>query len=250
MKKWTLFAALSALLAIPGLGFAVTHYFKVKPRKFDPGHTYLVQAKWLTGIGCPTNARTATPNDSFTAWSGSYGSYTDPACPTGDSRDTKNQGLLLAKTGPSSSNFASAVAEIKDVRGKTLSELGWDLRKAGTSAEPVGSHCGAGAPRWDIGATDSSGSNRYFFLGCNSPTADTQEVGDGFVRMRWGAGAAGLMAYEPAAGFALVDITGMKIRWLQIVFDEGTDASGAPDKFGLAVLDNIDVNDVLVGKGS
>jgi hypothetical protein len=35
---------------------------------------------------------------------------------------------------------------------------------------------------------------------------------------------------------------------LTIVFDEGQD-TGGPDFFGLAVLDNIDVNGVLVGKG-
>jgi len=36
---------------------------------------------------------------------------------------------------------------------------------------------------------------------------------------------------------------------ISIVFDEGQDASGAPDTFGLAVLDNIDVNGTLVGRG-
>jgi hypothetical protein len=34
---------------------------------------------------------------------------------------------------------------------------------------------------------------------------------------------------------------------LSIVFDEGYDTP--PDNFGLAILDNIDVNGVLVGKG-
>src|SRR5258708_1474328 len=31
--------------------------FRVKPSTFDPFNTYLVQAVWLTGIGCPTNAK-------------------------------------------------------------------------------------------------------------------------------------------------------------------------------------------------
>jgi hypothetical protein len=42
-------------------------------------------------------------------------------------------------------------------------------------------------------------------------------------------------------------ITGT-VQRITIVFDEGTDAFGAPDSFGAAVLDNIDVNGQLVGK--
>jgi hypothetical protein len=64
--------------------------------------------------------------------------------------------------------------------------------------------------------------------------------------MRWG-GSTPLLAFEPAAGFALVDITGLRIDRLEIVFDEGYDTG--PDNFGLAVLDNIDVNGDMVGRG-
>jgi len=118
MRKHWIVALLVALFGIAAAG-TVSQAFDVVPREFDPGRTFLVQAEWLTGIGCPTNARLATPNAAFTAWSGSYTPYTDPACPTGDSRDRKNQGLLLVKTGPAIDNFASAVADIKggsDVR--------------------------------------------------------------------------------------------------------------------------------------
>jgi len=41
-------------------------------------------------------------------------------------------------------------------------------------------------------------------------------------------------------------VTGEVIS-LAIVLDEGSDTG--PDQFGLAVLDNIDVNGILVGKG-
>jgi hypothetical protein len=41
----------------------------------------------------------------------------------------------------------------------------------------------------------------------------------------------------------------MHLESLSIVFDEGQDASGGPDNFGLAVLDNIDVNGTMVGRG-
>jgi len=32
--------------------------------------------------------------------------------------------------------------------------------------------------------------------------------------------------------------------------DEGQDASGGPDQFGAAILDNINVNGTLVGRGA
>jgi hypothetical protein len=46
------------------------------------------------------------------------------------------------------------------------------------------------------------------------------------------------------------DLTGVAVDEISIVFDEGQDAMGAPDQFGAAVLDNIDVNGVLVGRGA
>jgi hypothetical protein len=232
MKRWIVAGTLLALL-IPSVALAWGS-FQVKPREFDPGKTYLVQASWLDGIGCPTDART---------YDGvGFGSYTDPACPTGDARDRKNEGLVLAKTGPTS-NVASAVADIRGVKGETLTELGWDIRKPGTDtpAGPRGSHCGAGAPRWNISTTDGNS----YFIGCNSPTP-VFTAGEGYQRHRWGAGPLPLLAFNASTG-ALEPIDGKTIRRLRIVFDEGYDIG--PDNFGLAVLDNIDVNGVLVGHG-
>src|SRR2546430_12153136 len=186
---------------------AAAQTFQVVPREFDPGRTSLVQAQGLTGIGCPTSARLATPNADFTAWSGSYTPYTDPACPTGDSRDRKNQGLLLAKPGPSIDSFAAAVADIKGVEGQTLTELGYDIRKPGpTISDPRGSWCGAGAPRFNIETTADS-----YFLGCASPPPDMQQDGDGFIRLIWG-GTVPLLAYSPALMYALVPVTGTVTR--------------------------------------
>jgi hypothetical protein len=154
----------------------------------------------------------------------------------------RNEGLLLAKTGPTDNN-ASATATLENVRRTEITELGYDIRKAGVAADPRGSHCGAGAPRFDIVAQDGT----VYFLGCNSPapTSDTPEGASGeWQRLRWG-GSAPLMAFGPSG---LTDITGMKVKSISIVFDEGQDT--APDNFGMAVLDNIDVNSVLVGSGS
>jgi hypothetical protein len=252
MKRWAILGALVALL-IPTSGLALwTQYFQVVPREFDPGRTFLVQAEWLSGIGCPHDARLATPNPTFTGFSG-YRPYSDPACPkaASDTRDHKNTGLLLAKTGPTISNFTSAVADIKGVEGKVLTELGYDIRKPGlTSLDQRGSWCGAGAPRFNIQTTDDS-----YFLGCNSPVADQQDDGDGFIRLTWGAGPVPLVAYGSLG--VLVPVTG-QVERLQIVFDEGTTLGSFPPTdaadhvelgFGLAVLDNINVNGVRVGQG-
>ena len=98
------------------------NFTNVIPRDFDPGKTNLVQASWLSGIGCPTQATIALPNAAFTGVGG-FSTYTDPACSTGDLNDGRNQGLLLVKTGPTV-NFAAATADLINVRGITLSELG------------------------------------------------------------------------------------------------------------------------------
>src|SRR5437870_10522599 len=156
-------------------------FFQVKPQEFDPGKTNLVQAAWLHGTGCPTNATIALPNTSFTGV-GSFSTYTDPACDPsvggGDPKDQRNEGLLLVKTGPTT-NFASAGAELHNVKGITLTELGYDIRKHATvppfHTSPLGSHCGAGAPRFNILTTTN-----FYFLGCGSPPPDTENLGDGW----------------------------------------------------------------------
>jgi hypothetical protein len=60
-----------------------------------------------------------------------------------------------------------------------------------------------------------------------------------WIRLRWGAA-------ELAAAFPPI-LSGNKVSSITIIFDEGTDTG--PDNFGLAVLDNIDVNGTLTGKG-
>src|SRR5206468_11340204 len=160
-------------------------FFQVKPQEFDPGKTHLVQAAWLHGTGSPTNATIALPNASFTGV-GSFTTYTDPACDPsvggGDPKDQRNEGLLLVKTGPTT-NFASAGAELHNVKGITLTELGYDIRKygPGTHLGDRGSHCGSGAPRFNILTTDG-----FFFLGCSSPPPNSEVLGDGWIRLHWG----------------------------------------------------------------
>jgi hypothetical protein len=198
-------------------------FHQVKPQEFDPAHTNLVQAAWLNGIGCPTNAVTFDGSSTTP--------YTDSACPTGDPKDQHNEGLLMVKTGPTA-NVAAAVAELKKVKGITLTELGYDIRKSGgTGASPLGSHCGAGAPRFDVVTQDGV----THFIGCNSPPVPPTGASTGWVRLRW----------SPATAFP--PIVG-PVERIQIVFDEGQDTG--PDFFGAAILDNIDVNGMLVGHGA
>ena len=99
----------------------------------------------------------------------------------------------------------------------TLRELGYDIRKPVSSADPQGSHCGAGSPRFNIEARNGT----TYFLGCNSPPATTQTVGNGWLRLRWG-GTTPLMAFNASTG-VLENITSVQVRQLSIVFDEGQD---------------------------
>src|SRR3954466_4518344 len=71
------------------------NFHQVTPIQFDPDHTWLVQSAWLNGTGCPTGPMSVLGL---------------VPCPTNDTKDQHNEGLLLAKTGPTSNN-ASAIAE-------------------------------------------------------------------------------------------------------------------------------------------
>jgi hypothetical protein len=238
MRTRSFWVAPAALFGLAATAYAAGMFHVVKDSDFDPHKTYLVQAEWMIGIGCPTDADTAPflPPD-FTEVG--KGTYTDPACPTGDSKDKRNQGLLLVKTGPTN-NDASAVATLGNVRGINVTELGYDIRKGGAPGSAIGSHCGAGAPRFNV-ETKAGG---FYFIGCSSPPGTPTTTSNGWTRLRWG-GPNPLLAYNAETN-TLDDISGAEVKAISIVFDEGQDQG--PDFFGAAVLDNIDVNGVLVGR--
>ena len=227
MRLRTVLTVLAILTLTAGAAYAAAK-FTVTASEFDPAHTFLVQAQWLDGIGCPTNAGVSADGSTITSH------YTDAACTTGDSSDSHNQGLLLVKTGPTP-NYAAAQADISGVSGIHLTELGYDLRKPRSFADASGSHCGAGAPRFDVITSD----NVDHFVGCASPPPLQTATGVGFVRLRW-------TAVQLAAAFPPILPTDT-VKSITIIFDEGQDT--APDNFGLAVLDNIDINGTLVGQG-
>jgi len=231
MRLRVLLAAAIAVVATLTVAYADNELFQVKPANFDPAHTFLVQSTWLTGIGCPTNPRISTDGKTTVA------AASDPACTTGDSRDKHNEGLLLVKTGPTG-NFASATAALTGTPSH-VTELGYDIRKSTAAITPNGSHCGAGAPRFDIVAQDGTD----FFLGCNSPAATSSTASQSWLRLRW---SGPLLAFNSLTGVP-TDVSTLNVKSISIVFDEGTDTG--PDFFGAAILDNIDVNGTLVGQG-
>lgn len=90
---------------------------------------------------------------------------------TGDTNDRRVEGFLLVKTGPTE-NFASATAELRGVEGTVVEEVGYDIRKPIGPFDPRGSHCGGGAPRFNIflgGAGSSSSDATLSHLLVRSP---------------------------------------------------------------------------------
>ena len=232
-KRLILGVAACAFFAFAAIALADAVFKDAKPKTFDPAKTNLVSTGWSDGLGCPTGESVATyPATKPT------GTYTDPACPTGDSKDKQNMGLVMSKVGPTGNNAASQV-ELKDLKNQSLTELGYDIRKNTTPNE--GSHCGAGAPRFDIVTTDG----HEWVVGCSSPPPTSTTQGDGWQRLRWGGSSTPLPAFDAANGFAFnPDIRGASIKQATLLFDEGTDQG-----IGFAILDNVDVNGSLVGRG-
>jgi hypothetical protein len=239
-----LVAGAAVLWPIAKTASAHSSGFTVEAQVFDPAGTHLVAAEWERGIGCPpVGASISLDGTTLTP-------YNDPACATGDPSDKHNEGLLLVKTGPTG-NFAAAGAVLHGVKGIVLSELGYDIRKPGASvADPRGSHCDGGAPRFNITIAGN-----IYFLACNSPAPNSDSPGNGWQRLRWGTSTE-LLAFPqistqpcivtPPSGAC--NIKGQAVDSIEIVFDEGDDTG--PDNFGAAVLDNIDVNGVLAGRGA
>ncbi len=238
MTKRFLAAVLIAVFGVSGVAYAAGAFNQVQPNEYDPARTMLVNGAWLKGLGCPTEASVAdypatSPNRT----------YSDPACLTGDAKDKRVEGLLLAKTGPTSNN-AEPYAELKNIKGIPLTELGYDLRKTGDTAQPQGSTCSVEAPMFQL----QTKSGDVYYIGCSSPPPDSQVAGQGFIRLRWG-GTAPLMAY--LNGSVLTNITGMAFDKAYIVFQDGYGPGTADTtNFALSVLDNIDVNGTLVGHGA
>ncbi len=169
---------------------------------------------------------------SYSAWKAHQG--------TPDAKGSADQALYFQKM-TSTGTFAAGVAVINGLEGlpaNDLTGLSWWHREDG--------HCGAGAPRWNIGVRDDSGNRYTVFLGCNAAQhAETGVTTNGF---GWCKDTQLLpaTAIEAATGVPADQLT---ITGLSIVFDEGNDTANPPPSpcaqqglsGGFIYLDNIDV---------
>jgi hypothetical protein len=219
--------------------------FQVVPFEMNDPNSY-VAAFWRKGLGCP----------------GSAGDLLY-VCTPADLDDATNQGLVLAKSGPSlESGQAGATltgleGQLITVTNVALPMFGYDLRKelafGAPSGSPVGSHCGnpdptaalgtEGSPRFEIEAVDCvTLVKTTHTIVCGTPSLLDTALGapaQGWSRLRW----------SPAE--AVPPMTpGEKITGVKIFFDTGPDPADATlDNIGLAVLDNIFAFNNMVGTG-
>jgi hypothetical protein len=185
---------------------------------YPPGSN-IVTAAWLKGMGLPDN--TSQMNTQLP----------DTTNPNGAaSRKDPHTGLLLSKNGPTP-DCSSAGAEITNVKGLLLTELNFDYRN--------GSHCGAGAPRFNVVVEDSTSptGETTLFFGCAGGTHTPAPQ-------------------DPSQWTHVSFTTGLptaanKVKRVSIVFDEGTDTPSTedPNGVGLVVLDNISINKDVITSG-
>jgi hypothetical protein len=183
---------------------------------------------------------------SYAAWKAQQG---NPADADGA---TSNQALYFQKMAPTAT-FAAGVAVVNGVAGMPASELtglSWEHRTDG--------HCGAGAPRWNIGVDGSDGVHYTLFLGCSAAThtaVSTSWCQDSY------AGTDILSVGASNAGFganltAITAIEAGTLTSLALVFDEGTDSPGNPvcgqpgGAAGFVFLDNVTVNETTWSSAS
>lgn len=173
----------------------------------------IVTSTWLTGFGLPDNG----------GQNGVPATARDP-----------HFGLLLSKNGPTS-DCSAAGADIKGIRnGMTISELGFDFRN--------GTHCGAGAPRFNVTTT----SGLVYFFGCaNGTQTPAPQDPAQWTRVRFTAASPQFPSNPPFV------FGSTQVKSVVIIFDEGTDSTSAQDPMGsgLVSLDNIDVNGTLITRG-
>jgi len=207
-------------------------------KPFVEGDPTLVAAEWRQGVGCPT-----TLSAPFACFASS------------DPQDNLNSGLLLVKTGPTSldpavdlSGYPNSVSgdlsplagvDLQGVAGGSvadLTELGFDLRKPGSNSffNVAGSQCGLRAPRFNVVTQGAAGVTTHRFY-CVDGIIPFDGTNQGWVRLRW----------LPEQADPPMDVADTIVS-MRVLLDEGQDV--VPDEFfGVAILDNIDVNGILVG---
>jgi hypothetical protein len=226
------FAVLAVLLgssAVPALAKANVVPFEFVGAAGDCGDGYPAGAKivtgaWVQGLGLPDNG-----DDNFNSQ--------DPS--DVPAKNDRHEGLLLNKNGasPVCSAAGATVTGIKRIAVSTSTELGYDFRN--------GTHCGAGAPRFNVVAR-LGGTDSFHFIGACANGAQTPAPQDPaqWTRVRFN-------VTNPGQAFPVIP-DGAEIRSITIIYDEGTDTPTAPDNpggVGLAVIDNIFIDGEIVSRG-
>ena len=173
----------------------------------------IVTSAWLPGMGLPDNG---DPNTAANA---------------GDRRF----GLLLNKNGLTT-DCSAAGAEIKGVRGMRVTNpfvLGFDYRN--------GTHCGGGAPRFNV-TVKTAGVESFHFVGncaTDTPVGATQDPA------QWTTIRFGTASQSPPIP------PGGRVVSIEIIFDEGNDQPGTEDPrgVGLGNIDNIFINGCVISSG-
>jgi hypothetical protein len=204
MRNRSFSVAAAILLGLALAPFAYAANYHVKPGVFVgkaaqcsplPAGSRIVGSDWVNDFGLP------------------------------DDHGHDNQALMLSKNGLTS-DCSAAGATIHGVKEITLTELGFDIRNGG--------HCGSGAPRFNVDASDGF----HFAGGCANGTKTLDTPQQGWTRVRIDP-SNGAQCFPPIA-------PGATVNSIEIVFDEGTDTG--TDFSGFAMLDNIDINGTLVGR--
>jgi hypothetical protein len=200
---------------------AIPSEFVGRPGECGPGYpagSRIVTSTWLHGMGLPDNG-------------GLNANPLPTALNDNPNKNDPHLGLLLNKNGPTA-DCSAAGARITGVNGTVVTPtftLGFDYRQ--------GTHCGAGAPRFNV--TTEDGTTHFFgcLAGTKSP-APQDPLQWTRVRFTIAQGAPPLLP-------------GQRIESVEIIFDEGTDAPSVDDPLGvgLVVLDNIDVDGDLITRG-
>lgn len=178
-----------------------------------PAGSRIVTSAWIKGLGLPDNG----------------GLNFTPGDPTNNPNKSDNHtGLLLSKNG-TTADCSSAGLTLKKVKGTVVTAtyaLGYDYR--------IGGHCGAGAPRFNVD-TDVG----FFFVGCaNAPQSPAPQNPAEWNRTRSVLSTCGSECFPGPIPVGAV------IKSINIIYDEGTDASSVddPEGSGMIVLDNLFIN--------
>jgi hypothetical protein len=134
--------------------------------------------------------------------------------------DPRNRGLVLAKDASAPAN-AWAGAVIQNVTGMSLTELSFDFR----ASIP----CSADSPHFVVVTMDGT---TQTYGGCKSSSAAPTSAPTGWTHLQFDLSQATRATNSP-------------VQSISLVLDKGTTSTGS-----IAVIDNIQVNGVPVGKGA